>query len=62
MLAYTVGVNAFGLVLGLIFVLGSLLHLDLASVAGLIGGLASVALAVIAGWRTYKALKGFLQD
>jgi hypothetical protein len=50
-------VNVFGLVLALSYVVGSLLHTDMASVAGLIGGLAGVTLGVVAGWRTEKALK-----
>jgi multisubunit Na+/H+ antiporter MnhF subunit len=61
-IAYTIGVNVFGLVLGLSYVVASLLHLDMASVAGLIGGLAGIALGVVAGWRTEKALKRISWD
>ncbi len=57
LLAYTIGVNVFGLVLGLSYVVGSLLHMDMASVPGLIGGLAGIALGIVAGWRTERALK-----
>jgi hypothetical protein len=60
LLAYTIGVNVFGLVLGLSYV-GSLLHMDMASVPGLIGGLAGIALGIVAGWRTDRALKRFFQ-
>ena len=61
-LAYTIGVNVFGLALGLSYVIASLLHLDMASVAGLIGGLAGIALGVVAGWRTDRALKRISWD
>ena len=61
-IAYTIGVNVFGLVLGLSYVVASLLYLDMASVAGLIGGLAGIALGVVAGWRTEKALKRISWD
>jgi hypothetical protein len=57
LLAYTIGVNVFGLVLGLSHLVGSLLHLDLASVAGLIGGLAGIALGFVARSRTERAVK-----
>jgi hypothetical protein len=40
-----IGVNVFGLVLGLSYDVASLVDLDMASTAGLIGGLAAVALA-----------------
>jgi hypothetical protein len=59
LVAYTIGLNVFGLVLGLSYVLGSLLHM--AEVVGGIGGLAGIALGAVAGWRTYKALKRFSQ-
>jgi hypothetical protein len=61
LLAYTIGVNVFGLALGLSYVVASLLHMDMASVAGLIGGLAGIALGIVAGWRTDRALKRFFQ-
>jgi hypothetical protein len=61
LLAYTIGVNVFGLVLALSYVVGSLLHTDMASLAGLIGGLAGITLGVVAGWRTEKALKRISQ-
>jgi hypothetical protein len=61
LLAYTIGVNVFGLVLGLSYVAASLLHMNMASVAGPIGGLAGIALGVVAGVRTDKALKRFSQ-
>jgi hypothetical protein len=57
LLAYTIGVNVFGLVLGLSYVAASLLHMDMASV----GGLAGIALGLVAGVRTDKALKRFSQ-
>jgi hypothetical protein len=61
LLAYTIGVNVFGLFFGLSYVVASLLHLDTASIAGPISGLIGVALGVGAGWRTDKALKRFSQ-
>ena len=61
LLAYSIGVNVFGLVLGLSYVAASLLHLDMASIAGLIGGIAGIALGVLAGWRTDKALQRVFQ-
>ena len=61
-LAYTIGVNVFGLALGLSYVVASLLHLDMTSVAGLIGGVAGIALGVVAGWRTDRALKRISWD
>jgi len=60
-LAYTIGVNVFGLALALSYVVASLVHLDMSSVAGLIGGLAGIALGIIAGWRTNIALKRISQ-
>jgi hypothetical protein len=50
-------VNVFGLALGLSYVVSSLLHLDMTSIAGLVGGLASMGLGLAAGWRTERALK-----
>jgi hypothetical protein len=61
-LAYTIGVNVFGLAFGLSNVVASLLHLDTASVAGLIGGLVGIALGILAGWRTNVALKRIYWD
>src|ERR1700674_2290837 len=61
LLAYTIGVNVFGLALALSYVVASLVHLDMSSVAGLIGGLAGIALGIIAGWRTNIALKRISQ-
>src|SRR5438132_13602325 len=57
LLAYTIGVNVFGLVFGLSYVVVSLLHLGKASIAGLIGGVASITIGVVAAWRTYRALQ-----
>lgn len=57
LVAYTIGVNVFGLVLGLSYVVATMLRLDMASVAGLLGGLAGIALGFVAGWRTEKALR-----
>src|ERR1700674_3788024 len=57
LLAYTIGVNVFGLALGLSFVVASLLHLDMTSMAGLVGGLASMLIGLAAGWRTERALR-----
>src|SRR5256885_806895 len=61
LLAYTIGVNVFGLALGLSYVVATLLHLDTASIAGLIGGVASITLGVVAAWRTERALQRWSQ-
>ena len=61
LLAYTIGVNVFGLAFGLIYVVATLLHLDTASIAGLIGGVASITLGVVAAWRTARALRRWSQ-
>ena len=57
LLAYTIGVNVFGLSLGLSFVVASLLHLDMTSTAGLVGGIASMGIGLAAGWGTERLLK-----
>jgi hypothetical protein len=57
LLASTIGLNVFGLALALSYIVAGLLHLDMASVAGLIGGLAAMTLGAVAGWRTERALK-----
>ena len=57
LLAYTIGVNVFGLSLGLSFVVASLLHLDTTSTAGLVGGLASMGIGLAAGRGTERLLK-----
>ena len=59
LLAYTIGVNAFGLALALSYLVAGLLHLDMASPAGLVSGLASMILGVFVGWRTERLLKRF---
>ena len=61
LVAYTIGVNVFGLVFGLSYVAATLLHLNTASIAGLIGGVASITLGVVAAWRTERALQGWSQ-
>jgi hypothetical protein len=61
LLAYTIGVNVFGLALGLSYVVASLLHMGMTSIAGLVGGLASIGLGLAAGWRTERALKRISQ-
>jgi hypothetical protein len=57
--AYLIGLNVFGLVSVLTFVVGSLLKVG--PVVGLAGLLAGIALGVLAGWRTDSALKRFFQ-
>jgi hypothetical protein len=59
MLAYMIGLNVFGLVLAVTFVLGSLLHL--ANPVALGGLLVGIILAVLAGWRTARALNRLIQ-
>jgi hypothetical protein len=55
LLAYIVGLNAFGLVLALTFAVSNLAHLPAA--VGLIGAVIAIAAGVAAGWRTERAIK-----
>jgi hypothetical protein len=55
-----IAINVFGLVSVLTFVVLALLNM--AQVFALAGLLLGIALAVVAGVRTDKALKGFFQD
>jgi uncharacterized membrane protein len=55
-----IGVNVFGLVSVLTFVVGSLLKMG--PVVGLVGLVAGIVLGVLAGWRTDKALKRFFRN
>jgi membrane associated rhomboid family serine protease len=56
--AYLIGLNVFGLVLALTFVVGGLFHMaNPVAIAGLIVG---IILAVLAGWRTERALRRLL--
>jgi hypothetical protein len=55
LLAYIVGLNAFGLVLALTFAVSNLAHLPAA--VGLIGAVVAIAAGVAAGWRTERAIK-----
>jgi len=59
LLAYTIGVNVFGLVFAVSLAVASALHVDKSSAAGLIGGLAASALGILAGWRTQRLLRRF---
>ena len=54
-----VGVNAFGLVLALTFLVGSFFHT--ANVVALIGGVVGIAAGVAAGWRAERMLKRVFQ-
>src|ERR1700682_1549755 len=58
--SYLIGLNVFGLVSVLTLAVGALLKM--APIVGLVGLLAGIALGVLAGWRTDKALKRFFQD
>jgi hypothetical protein len=58
-LAYMIGLNVFGLVLALTFVLGSLWHL--ANRVALVGLLFGIILALLAGWRRARALRRLFQ-
>jgi hypothetical protein len=58
-IAYLIAINVFGLVSVLTFVVLALLNM--AQVFALAGLLLGIALAVVAGVRTDKALKGFFQ-
>jgi hypothetical protein len=53
--AYTVGLNAFGLVLALTFLVGS--FFQMANAVALVGGIVGVVVGVAAGLRTESALK-----
>jgi hypothetical protein len=59
LLAYMISLNVGGLVLALTLVVGSLLHM--ANAVGVAGLLAGIILAVLAGWRTERALERRLQ-
>jgi hypothetical protein len=59
-IAYLIAINVFGLVSVLTFVVLALLNM--AQVFALAGLLLGIALAVVAGVRTDKLLKGFFQD
>jgi len=58
--AYLIGLNVFGLVSVLTFAV--LAFLQIAQVVALAGLVLGIALGVVAGLRTDKALKGFFQD
>ena len=58
--AYLIGLNVFGLVSVLTFVVGSLLKMG--PIVGLAGLLAGITLGVLAAVRTDKAVKRFFQD
>ena len=55
LLAYIIGLNVIGLILGLTYAIASLFHV--LSVVGPIGGIVAIAAGVTAGWRTERALK-----
>jgi hypothetical protein len=55
LIAYLVALNAFGLVFALTLAVGSLLHL--ANAVGFIGVVVGIAVGILAGWRTARAMK-----
>ena len=59
LLAYIVGVNAFGLVLALTYAIGTLFF-HMANGVALIGAIGGAAVGVAAGVRTGRALRGLI--
>jgi membrane associated rhomboid family serine protease len=59
LIAYVVGLNAFGLVLALTFAIGSLLHM--ANAVALTGVVVGIAVAIAVGWRVERATKRLFQ-